>query len=181
MSRKHETNRRNARASTGPKSRAGKARASANARRHGLNIPIWLDAELAADAETLARHLAAESVRPTRNTLAHARRIAEAQIDLNRVRAKRREILAAGWSAAGYWGVERYRLPTGRQLDIMHGLGGARKVGLVMRDQTRRLQRLERYERRLLSKRKRAIQDFDVVCILDGLGVDDAAPADPQG
>ena len=36
--RKLEANRRNARASTGPRTAAGKARAAQNARRHGLSL-----------------------------------------------------------------------------------------------------------------------------------------------
>ena len=39
---KIEANRRNARASTGPRTAAGKARAAQNARRHGLNLPARL-------------------------------------------------------------------------------------------------------------------------------------------
>jgi hypothetical protein len=38
--RQIEANRRNARNSTGPRSRSGKKRASANAFRHGLTKPI---------------------------------------------------------------------------------------------------------------------------------------------
>ena len=41
--RKAEANRRNARASTGPRTVAGKARAAQNARRHGLNLPARYD------------------------------------------------------------------------------------------------------------------------------------------
>ena len=53
--RKSAANRRNARASTGPKTAAGKARVARNARRHGLNVPIAADPALAREVEVLAQ------------------------------------------------------------------------------------------------------------------------------
>src|SRR5258708_36082051 len=52
--RKSAANRRNARASTGPKTAAGKARVARNARRHGLNVPIAADPALEREVEVLA-------------------------------------------------------------------------------------------------------------------------------
>jgi hypothetical protein len=52
--RKRAANRRNALASTGPKTAAGKARVAQNARRHGLSVAV-ADDSLARDAEALGR------------------------------------------------------------------------------------------------------------------------------
>ena len=62
--RKIRANRANARASSGPKSAAGKARSAQNAFRHGFNVPIWLDPALASDVEALAQWIAAKAPTP---------------------------------------------------------------------------------------------------------------------
>ena len=89
--RQRTANRENAGASTGPRTAAGKARAAANARRHGLAISIWSDRQLSDTAETLARDIAAGD--SDNAGLALPRRIAEAQVDLMRVRQARRDLL----------------------------------------------------------------------------------------
>src|SRR5882724_10564135 len=53
--RKCAANRRNARASTGPRTAAGKARVARNARRHGLNVAVAADPVLAREVEALAQ------------------------------------------------------------------------------------------------------------------------------
>ena len=85
--RKQRSNRANARLSTGPKTAKGKARASKNARRHGLNLPVLRDPSLAKEVETMACRIAGEGA--SGELLARARAIAEAQIDLQRVRLYR--------------------------------------------------------------------------------------------
>ncbi len=85
--RKQCSNRANARLSTGPKTAKGKARASKNARRHGLNLPVLRDPSLAKEVETMACRIAGEGA--SGELLARARAIAEAQIDLQRVRLYR--------------------------------------------------------------------------------------------
>ena len=89
--RQRAANRENAGASTGPRTAAGKARAAANARRHGLAISIWSDRQLSDTAETLARDIAGAD--SDNAGLAVSRRIAEAQVDLMRVRQARRDLL----------------------------------------------------------------------------------------
>ena len=59
-----------------------------NALRHGLNVPIWSDPALSPMAEAIARRIAGPMT--DAESLEHARRIAEAQVDLDRVRAYRR-------------------------------------------------------------------------------------------
>jgi hypothetical protein len=134
--RQVEANRRNARASTGPKSATGKARSAGNARRHGLAVPICTDRALAAEAEALARALVGGD--PDAERLALARHVAEAQIDVVRVRGVRRDILRRG-----------QHLPSPKRL------------AFVLRTYALELQQVDRYERRAVSPRKTAIRAFD--------------------
>lgn len=89
--RRHEANVANARASTGPRSKAGKARSSKNALRHGLNVSIWDDAALTSRAKDLALRIAGP--KPDTERLVRAWAIAEAQFTLERVRARRMRLL----------------------------------------------------------------------------------------
>ncbi|HLH90974.1 MAG TPA: hypothetical protein VKX28_21190 [Xanthobacteraceae bacterium] len=118
-------NRDNAARSTGPRTRAGKTTAARNAWRHGLSLPVLADAALAPEVAALARAIAGEGASAASRTA--ATRIAEAQIDLVRVRSVR---LAA----------------TQRLLE------GA--------DVAREILRLDRYERRALFRRSRALEAF---------------------
>jgi hypothetical protein len=52
------TNRLNAKSSTGPKTKTGKARAAQNALRHGLNVRVLADLALTSQVETMARKIA---------------------------------------------------------------------------------------------------------------------------
>jgi hypothetical protein len=58
--RQIEANRANARLSTGPRTERGKARASRNARRHGLSVPVLADSRLAKQVEDLAHRIVEE-------------------------------------------------------------------------------------------------------------------------
>jgi hypothetical protein len=89
--RKIRANRANARASCGPKTASGKAQSAQNAFRHGFNVPIWLDPDLASDVEALAQRIAGKGA--DANVLESARRVAEAQIDLRRVRSHRNRLI----------------------------------------------------------------------------------------
>jgi len=76
-------NRANAARSTGPRTRAGKARVAQNARSHGLNLPVLADATLAPEVAALAAAIAGDGASPASRIAAG--RIAEAQIDLVRI------------------------------------------------------------------------------------------------
>ena len=78
--RKRRANRRNARASTGPRTAAGKARAAQNARKHGLRVPALRDPEKTRNIGELARKLAGPNADPQR--FAAACRLVAAEIDL---------------------------------------------------------------------------------------------------
>ena len=83
--RQLEANRRNAARSSGPRSRAGKQRASQNSFRHGLASATRFDH--CKQIEQLARELAGQ---PTSlETLEYARNLARAKFDLDHIRRVR--------------------------------------------------------------------------------------------
>jgi hypothetical protein len=77
-------NRRNARKSTGPRSGAGKNRASRNAYRHGLTLSITSTAEYAKQLDKLVREIAGDSKDAI--VLERVRAMAQTELDLARVR-----------------------------------------------------------------------------------------------
>jgi hypothetical protein len=89
--RKIRSNRENARASTGPKTAQGRARAARNALRYGLSLPVCSDPALSAEVEALAREIVGTNTSPEIHALAH--RIADAEINLRRVRQARHQLL----------------------------------------------------------------------------------------
>ena len=105
--RKIIANRANAQASTGPKTTQGRIRSARNAIRHGLSLPIHSDPVLSEDVEALAREIAGKDANGEIQAL--ARGVAEAQIDLRRVRDARHQLLSECFSG-------RYSppLPSGR-------------------------------------------------------------------
>jgi hypothetical protein len=138
-----QANRANARSSTGPKTTAGKGRSAQNALRHSLNVPISSDPALSPLAEAIASRIAGAD--PDEQMLEHARRIAEAQVDLNRVRNHRRRLIA------GLLDDRSYGNP----------VGGDERFAAIVEAIATRLAAIDRYERRALSRRKFAIRMFD--------------------
>jgi hypothetical protein len=89
---KISANRANARVSTGPKTAQGRVRSARNAHRHGLSLPVLADPVLSEEIEALAHEIAGADASSEIQEL--ARRIAEAQIDLRRVRCARHEVIS---------------------------------------------------------------------------------------
>ena len=84
-SRQRDANRRNARRSTGPRTVAGKAAARLNARRHGLAVPLRSEPGADHEIERLARRDSGGRS----DLMDLARRIAEADLELRRIRQAR--------------------------------------------------------------------------------------------
>lgn len=137
-------NHRNAQASTGPRTSAGKARSGQNARKHGLSA-VEPNPEVEAEIEALAVLMAGEHVRGA-GVLDAARAVAEAQFQLQRVRAFRIALLRSGTSTQG------------RETELDGQPFTEIPVALFQQ-----LEGLERYERRALSRRKFAMRRFNDV------------------
>jgi hypothetical protein len=103
--RKIRANRANAGASTGPKSTLGRTRSARNALRHSLSLPVYSDKALSQEVEALARQIAGTEAGAEMQEL--ARRVAEAQIDVRRVRHARHQLLSQPLSSRAEWGLFR--------------------------------------------------------------------------
>jgi hypothetical protein len=103
--RRLNANRRNALSSTGAKTAAGRASSARNARRHGLSVPVLFGSGPVRRDRGDARRIVGDR-RPHASprgdlldTLGLARRIAQAQIDLMRVRRARHDLVSSRFAA----------------------------------------------------------------------------------
>ena len=121
-------NRANAQKSTGPKTMAGKLKSSQNAYQHGLSSPLQLDPVTSAKADAIARAVMGEDAKE--NRLKSAAEFAHAQLELERIRSTREDLMAK-------FGLDQPEIRT-----------------------LRRLAALDRYERYAYTRRRQASRKF---------------------
>ena len=138
-------NRRNARKSTGPRSGAGKKRASRNAYRHGLALNITSTAVFAKQLDKLVGQITGET--EDAMELERARAIAQAELDLARVRQAKVALIER---ASAFEALDPSRVPT------MPPHGPDRSAEAVRRVLPE-LRKFDRYERRAAARRDRAV------------------------
>jgi len=149
-------NRANSRKSAGPKSRAGKARASQNAYRHGLAARRPVDASWIVKVEILA----AEIVNSTAGLvdLGRARCIASAELEVQRVRATTEATIAQIF-AGGDHDDQRAALAisknTAAALPPLEE--GTEQLAEAIRRALPIVRMLDRYERRAIARRDKVI------------------------
>jgi hypothetical protein len=132
--------------SKGPRTAQGKLRSSRRAFRHGLSIPVLASSGLSKQVEDLARKIVGKKT--SMDLLELARMVAEAQIDLARIRRTRHESLLRALAQ---------KKKTARALSEQDDAAAAIRV----LSQLRIHRRLARHERRALSRRKSAMRAFD--------------------
>jgi hypothetical protein len=143
-------NRRNARKSTGPRSGAGKKRASRNAYRHGLTLSITSTAAFAKQLDNLVRKIAGDTEDAI--MLERARAAAQAELDLAQIRRAKVALIERA-SALRELDQGRSIFPEPTALPSQEPDRSAEAIRRVLPE----LRKLDRYERRAAARRDRAL------------------------
>src|SRR3954469_4573240 len=130
--RKLGSSRANAKLSTGPRSAVGRRRSSQNARRHGLNVPLLSHRHLAIEVARLAAEIAGATNDPTVRIA--SQRVALALVELERIEGVAHAITSR--------------------------CCGEGQAPLELEKLSILLQRLDRYKKRALANRRKAIKRF---------------------
>ena len=167
-------NRRNARRSTGPRSRGGKERTGRNSYRHGLTARLVTTKEHTKRVENLARKIAAEATDFV--ILEYARAAAEAEFGIARVRQAKvaliERMLAFGQleqpqlfesvrqvtAFFNAWDRGEPKLPTPVDAAGTMPSAEADRLAEAVRRALPELLKLDRYERRAVALRHRAVR-----------------------
>lgn len=182
--RQINSNRANAKASTGPKTNDGKSRSARNALRHGLSLFRFNDPTGASEeVENIAAEIAGKNA--ATEILELARPIAEAEIFLRSVRKAKLDLLTRHLDDPHYRpdkffaaskrlvkaivavlrkdGPEALLPPEleAAATEVIRKPEGFEKFALILGDCTKQLMAMDRYERRALSRRKFAIRALD--------------------
>src|SRR5262245_33762423 len=144
--RKIAANRQNSQRSTGPRTALAKKRIRRNALRHGLAATIVNAPGIPAETNRLAQAICGSDTGPAQREQAQI--IAECELLLLRVRAARLKIFEEISSRAP--------VPRSDEPPVLSHQQDATSC-------LERLMRLERYERRVLSRRQYAIRAFSVL------------------
>jgi hypothetical protein len=164
-------NRRNARKSTGPRSGAGRKRASRNAYRHGLTLNITSTAAYAKQVDKLARKIAGDSENAI--MLERARAVAHAELELARVRRAKVALIER---ASAFGELDPPRLTVTQMIRLLNAFDWGRLIvpkpidssatmpsqepdrsAEAVRRVLPELRKLDRYERRAAARRARAV------------------------
>ena len=166
-------NRRNARESTGPRSGAGKKRASGNAYRHGLTLSVTSTAAAAKQLDKLACEIAGNNEDAI--VLERARAIAQAELDLARVRRAKVALIER---ASAFGELDPPRLTVTQIIRLVNAFERGRPIPKRIDDSATmppqepersgeavgrvlpELRKLNRYERRAAARRDRAVLHF---------------------
>jgi hypothetical protein len=179
----------------GPRTAADKTRIGQNARRHGLSLPVLHDEGFCDEVDAMARRICKPAAdTPAADTPASkapaapacdpemlylAQRIAEAQLEVMRVRRARFALVAGDFadphfrtsrglmariamlSQAGDMLNRGEPVPPATAQAILHRPQGADKYALILAEASAELIAMDRYERRALSRRKFAIRAYE--------------------